>query len=197
MQSMSPVLAYTVQLIIHFRYAVLFPAVVLEGPIATVIAGLLISHGQLQFGISYLVVVVADTMADIGYYLLGLFGQARLAERFKARLGITTEHLTALEQSFQNNGIKPFLASKLIHGPGVAVLVAAGVARMPLLRFLMYNIPVTLVKSLLLLFVGYYFGQALNVFKKWFDISALIATGIVLIILGALVVHRWRQMQKP
>lgn len=186
-------LTQTVQLISHFRYWLLFPAVVVEGPIATIIAGLLSTHGQLNFLISFIVVVAADTVADLGYYALGMFGGAGISKRLKSRLGITNERLSSLQTSFHAHDWKAFLAGKVLHGPGVAVLIAAGASHYPLMQYLFFNTSITLVKSFVLLLIGYYFGQALGLFQQFLDISALLASGVVVIIGVALYLkYRWR-----
>ena len=192
---MPYILTITMQLISHFRYWLLFPAVVFEGPIATIIAGFLSAHGQLNFLISFVVVIIADTLADLGYYALGAFGGASISERFKARLGITDERLATLQASFHSHGWKAFLTGKVLHGPGVAVLIAAGAARYPLVQYLIFNVGITLVKSFILLLIGYYFGQALELFQQFLDISALLVSGIV-IILGIKLYLTYRRRKK-
>lgn len=187
---MSSLLLQTVQLIIHFRYGLLFPAVIIEGPIATIIAGLLTAHGQLGFAVSYLVVVVADTVADLGYYAIGAFGKTKISQRLRPRIGITPERLSALRTDFLLHGWKAFLTGKILHGPGIAILVAAGAARVPLPRFLGYNVTITLVKSLVFLLIGYYFGQALGLFKQYLDLYALLASGVVVIIVTTFLIKK-------
>ena len=174
-------LTQTVQLISHFRYWLLFPAVIIEGPIATIIAGLLSVHGELNFFVSYLVVVVADTAADLGYYALGAFGESRVSQRLRSRLGITSSHIAKLQNGFSLHSWKVFLVGKVLHGPGITVLVAAGAARVPLLKFLSLNFAITVVKSFALLLIGYYFGQALSLFQRYLDVSALLTSGVVII----------------
>lgn len=192
---MSYIVSQTLALVGEFRYWLLFPAVVVEGPIATIIAGLLAAHGELSFWISYLVVVAADTLADLGYYAIGFFGQANISEKFKNRLGITDQKLADLEAGFHTRGGQAFLAGKVFHGPGVAVLVAAGASRFSVSKFLLFNMSITIVKSLLLLLVGFYFGEALGLFQRFLDVSSLILLGVAIII-GVALYYKYRRKKK-
>jgi membrane protein DedA with SNARE-associated domain len=182
----------TVSLLIHSRYGLLFPAVLIEGPVATIIAGVLVAHDQLNFLISLLIIVSADTLADLGYYTIGAFGEARIAQRIKTRLGITPDRLSNLKNLFYRHSAKTFLTGKILHGPGVVILIAAGAARVSLLRFFLYNLCITLIKSLVLLLVGYYFGQALAFLQHWLDLSSLVASSIAIIIIITLIIRHNR-----
>lgn len=177
----------------HSRYGLLFPAVLIEGPVATIIAGLLVAHGQLDFFLSLIIIVSADTLADLGYYAIGVFGEANIAQRIKTRLGITPDRLATLKDSFYRHSLKAFLAGKVLHGPGIIVLIAAGAARVPLLRYLLVNFSITLLKSLLLLIVGYYFGQFLGLLQRWLDLSSLIASSIVIIVAIPFIIRHQRR----
>jgi membrane protein DedA with SNARE-associated domain len=48
-----------------YKYFVLFPVTIFEGPIITVIAGYLSSLGFLNFYVAYGVIVLGDTVGDI------------------------------------------------------------------------------------------------------------------------------------
>lgn len=169
-------------LLIRFKYGVLLPATIIEGPMATIIAGLLAAHGYLNIFVSLGVVVVADIISDAAYYALGRWGHMALADRFKLALGITPERLERLQIYFRERGWQTFFAGKVLHGAGVAVLISAGAARVPFWQFLGYNIPVTIIKSLVLLLIGYYFGQLLRTFQHYLDIGILLSFGIASII---------------
>lgn len=190
---MTDLLAKTVALMIQFRYWILFPAVVIEGPIATVVAGLLCARGYLDLTASYAVVVAADTLADVGYYALGAWGNTWLARRLESWLHITPERITYLQEHFRQRGFITFAAGKILHGPGVAVLIAAGAARVPLPQFLGYNFIVTLIKSVALVALGFYFGQALSALQNSLDMVALLAS-IAAVTIAAIV---WWRRRKP
>lgn len=183
-----------VNMIIQFRYAWLFPVVFVEGPIATVIAGFLSAHRYLNPFISYAVVLAADLAADMFYYVIGAAGNGRWAEKIRALLGLNEERLMVLTNYFEKYSFKAFAAGKILHGPGVAVLIAAGMARVPLRRYLGYNAVITFPKSLALLLIGYFFGQFIRQLQQYFDLAALSLTLVV--VLGVAVILSWRWFYK-
>ena len=83
-------------LLTTYKYLLLFPIVVFEGPIITVIAGFLSSLGYLNIFIAYGVVVVGDIAGDIMYYALGYYGRDRFVNRWGRFLGITSERVERL-----------------------------------------------------------------------------------------------------
>src|SRR6185295_20205952 len=57
----------------HYKYLVIFPIAVIEGPIIIVISGFLVYMGFLNVYVAYVVLVVADTIGDSLYYLVGKY----------------------------------------------------------------------------------------------------------------------------
>jgi membrane protein DedA with SNARE-associated domain len=180
------VLSELITLLSAYKYFLLFPLTVVEGPITMVLAGFLVSLGQLDFLLAYVVVVAADLIGDGFYYALGYFGRERFVLRWGHYIGITPERIARLEKHFQRHDGKTLIMSKLAHAVGVVVLVAAGLTRMPFGRFLWYNLLPTLPKALLLLALGFYFGQAYDRIQSYLDYTAL---GMVLLVLILLLVY--------
>lgn len=172
------------KLLLDYGYYILFPAVVIEGPIITVVAGFFVSLNQLNLFLAYFVVVVGDLTGDSIYYLLGRFGKENIIKRWGSRLGLSVDRINILENHFRSNGGKTMLLGKLSHGIGAAFLVAAGVAKMPFRRFFWYNLLGTIPKSLILILVGYYYGQAIIKINSVLELIALsfIAIGIIFVI---------------
>ena len=139
---------------------ILFPLAIVEGPIVTVVAAFVASQGYLSLAAVYLVVVAADLVGDVLFYLVGRHGKELLLDRWGHYVGITPERLLALEQHFDQHGGKTLLIAKVTHSLGFAVLLAAGASRMHFGMFVWYNIVGTLPKSLFFLLVGYVLGYA-------------------------------------
>jgi membrane-associated protein len=155
------------------KYLFLFPVVVVEGPIITVIAGFLSSLGLLNIFIAYAVVVGGDIVGDIIYYALGYYGGQRFVKRWGRFLGITLERVERLEKHFEKHSGKTLIIGKLSHGIGGVVLVAAGIARMPLRKLVLYDFIPTLPKSLILLLIGYYSGESYVKISSYLDYTAI------------------------
>ncbi len=166
------------QWLAHYKYWVIFPIAVVEGPMVTVLAGFLSSQGQLNFLTAYAIIAIADLAGDALYYLLGRFGRQAAMAKVGRFFGVTPERIMALEKHFANHPKKIFIAGKMAHGIGTVVLAAAGFAKVPFRKFIFLNIFPTLFKSLILLAVGYYFGRAYEHINTYLDYSA-IAIGII------------------
>lgn len=170
---------------IQYKYFVIFPAAVVEGPIVCIICGFLVSLKLLNPELVYVVLVVADLVGDSFFYTLGRFGGTRFVNHFGHYVGATKERVEGLEKHFKNHTNKTIIISKLTNFTAIFVLVAAGLVKMPYWRFLWINFIVTLPKSLALLVIGFFFGHAYNTFGSYIDTTGLIvflfvAIGIII-----------------
>lgn len=167
-----------IQWLLIYKYAVLIPAIVIEGPIATIIGGFLSSLDIFNFFTVYAVVVAADLTGDSLYYAAGYWGRKGFISKWGHYIGITTERVARLENHFKRHSGKTLIAGKLSHAIGGVILVAAGMARMPYWDFLRFNFFATLPKSLALLLIGFYFGEAYATLNKYVDYTALAAVAL-------------------
>jgi len=158
---------------------------VVEGPVTTVTAGIFASLGLLNFYISYLIVVAGDLAGDALYYSLGRWGRKPL-DRWGRFIGFSEKRIKKLEKHFHEHGGKTLIAGKLSHAVGGIVLVTAGVAKIPFRKFIWFNFWATLPKSLVLLLIGFYFGNTVLNLKNYFDLAWL---GTLVIAIVLLVVY--------
>lgn len=170
----------------HYGYWVVFPLVVVEGPIITVITGSLVSFGIFNFAVAYIVIMVADLSGDSAYYAIGRYGGQKFIQKWGRFLGLKPETALNLKKHFDNKGGRTLMLGKISHGIGGIFLVAAGLAEMPFLKFIWYNFLATLVKSLALLLLGFYFGQAIIKINSIFD---FIASVLICLFIAAIIVY--------
>lgn len=142
-----------------FGYPLLLALTVVEGPAATVLAGFLSARGYLSWPLVLAVAVVGDLVGDVVLYGIGRCGHGWLHARAARWLGRAAPGPDALEHRLRARSTKLLFVGKLTHAAGAAVLVAAGAARVPILRFVLVNAAAAVPKSTLLLAVGYFFGQ--------------------------------------
>jgi membrane protein DedA with SNARE-associated domain len=165
--------------LLAYRYVILFPLVIVEGPIVTILAGFLASLGQLNLLICYPLIVVGDILGDLFMYSQGRWAGKPAVLRWGHHFGIKPEIIERLEEHFKNHPGKTLIVGKISHFFGGPVLIAAGMARMPLSEFLWFNVLGTLPKSLILLLVGFYFGQAYAKFDKFLTFAGWAAVILV------------------
>lgn len=158
---------------IQYGYWVIFLLIMFEGPITTVVAGWFASLGFIHLGWLLIIVIIADLLGDLVYYFIGRFGRQQNVIRWTKWLGFTKERLLEMEKHFSDHAARTFTIGKITHGVGGLVLLAAGMARVPVSKFLKLNLLPTIVKSAFLVFLGYYFGRAYNLLASFFDYLAL------------------------
>ena len=171
-------------LLTAYKYLFLFPVAVIEGPIITVIAGFLSSLGIFNVFIAYGVLVAGDIAGDVAYYELGYYGRQRFVTRWGRFIGITQERLEQLERHFDKHAGKTLIIGKLSQGIGGAILLAAGMAKVPLRTFALYDFLPTLPKTLILLLIGYYAGASYVKISSYFDYAAIgtVAAAVIFVV---------------
>jgi membrane protein DedA with SNARE-associated domain len=172
-----------------YKYQVIFPIAVIEGPVVTVITGILISRGQLSPLPAFLIIFAADMVSDPALYLLGRFGRHLLHKLTFMKLPL--ERLGPLERQFERDPWKTMIIGKLSYGVGSMFVVAAGAARMPWFRFLQYMATLDAVKSGFLLIIGYFCGRAILHSRGYLKYYAIAV--IVLLPLVHYLLHRRRE----
>ncbi len=157
-----------------FRYWMLFPVAVIEGPIITVIAGFLSSLGALDLLISYSVVVMGDLAGDSLYYAIGRFGRERFILKWGKYIGLKIERVRKMESQFKKRGKAILIGGKMSQVFGALILVSAGISKMKYKDFMLTNFVWTLPKSFILILIGFYFGQAYVQINRYFNYTAVI-----------------------
>ncbi len=191
-------LSQVLQLLLQYKYLILFPIVIVEGPIITVIVGFAVSMGYMNFYITYAAVVLGDLTGDAAYYAIGRFGREKFLSRWGKYIGLNPARVIHVEKHFAKHGSRTLFIGKMAHGIGAIFLVAAGMVRMPFIKFISANMTATLLKSLALLLIGFYFGQAItkiNSILQFISVFSIIA-GIIVILAFFAYYHK-KESDKP
>ena len=170
---------HLIALILVYKYAILIPIAILEGPIAAVIAGFLSSSGVLNAFLVFVILVMGDVIGDGFAYVLGRWCSG-FVRRHGHRIGLTKAKLDAAQTYFHANGKKALFLSKVIHGVGFAGLIVAGNLKISYRRFFLTCVSVSIVQSSILLTVGFLFGHAYTLIGTYLDYYA--AAGVVLVV---------------
>ncbi len=150
---------YIIVLLIQYKYILLLPIMVMEGPIIAVIGGLLASLGYMDIRLVFLLSLAGDLLGDAAYYTIGRWARSRFVEPLGRFVGLTPERMNEAEHYFEHHAAVTLITAKLTHAAGIFVLVAAGSARMPFWEFLILNFIASIPKSALFVAIGYYFGN--------------------------------------
>lgn len=163
-----------------YRYALLYILTLVEGPLATLAAGFLISLKLMDWRIAFPIVIAGDVSGDIVIYYIGRFSDRwRLTRAFTKwfRLEPRKEEIT---RSFASRGGRFLIFGKLTHAVGIVFLLGAGYARMNLLRFIWYSILGTAIKSGALLYMGYIAGTAYGRFYNYLEYGSLVLAVVLI-----------------
>ena len=175
---------HIIHLLLDFKYLILFPLAIVEGPIIAVIAGLLCSRGFLNPLLVYIIIVSGDLVGDSFCYSLGRWGKSKLLQKIIKRLGLNKNKMDRIRVFFDSNPAKTISLSKIILGIGVAGIIFAGNARIPYNKFFRICLVTSAVQYIFYLGIGILFGHAyiqINHYLNYFaSISILAAIAFLL-----------------
>ncbi|HZS43140.1 MAG TPA: DedA family protein [Candidatus Paceibacterota bacterium] len=171
-----------IALVVKYKYLILFPVFIVEGPVSTIIASYLASLPSHYLAVWPIVILAmaADLLGDFIYYSIGRWGrESRLVRKLKW-LGLTPERLGKIDSHFEKHGGKTIAIGKLSHGVGWPTMIGAGVTRMPLWKFFSINTAVSLLKTGALVFIGYYYGESYQLFGQYIHYGGLIFSALAI-----------------
>ena len=176
----------TIALLLAYKYYILLPLSIVEGPIITVIAGFLASTHLINPFAVYGVVILGDLIGDTLLYSLGRWSGGGV-QKYGKFLGVTAERLAYAKDYFANHHRRAVITSKLVHGIGVSGLVTAGVLRIPYMRYMRTCFFISLAQSIIFLFIGLLFGHAYMQIGHYLDyFAAGISTVALMVIIGGI-----------
>ncbi len=145
----------------------ILPLAVIEGPIVSILAGVLCAQALMDWRVALPLLVLGDLIGDGVYYAVGRYSQGWL-HRMAPRLGIPGAAAPALTERVAGHATRMLLIGKWTHAIGAVVLVAGGAARVPFWRFLAINTLATLPKTAILLGAGIWAGShAVSLFARF------------------------------
>ena len=148
-----------------------------------VACGFLLRLGAFSFWPIYFALVLGDFVADIGWYFVGLYGARKFAVRWGKYFSVSPDSLEKLEKVFEKHHDKILFISKITMGFGfaLATLIAAGMAKVPLKKYALYNFFGGFIWTGLLIGTGYFFGHLYAHIDKSFKVAFLVFLGSVLV----------------
>jgi membrane-associated protein len=176
-----------VELLLTYKYLILMPLAVIEGPIVAVICGFLVTLGFFNPLAVYVVMVIGDIVGDGIVYYIGYSGK-----RFLKYFKITEEKLEKAKTYFHENHKKAIIMSKLVHGIGFTGLIAAGASHVPYKRYLKTCALISIIQSFVMIVIGVFFGHAYVVIGKYLNYYAAFVSVIVLVIVLFIFIRRYK-----
>jgi membrane protein DedA with SNARE-associated domain len=157
-----------------WSYILLAVLVAFEGPNATLLGAVVAGAGAMNPVWVFVAATVGNTCADVGWYLLGYLGRFEvLMTRFKW-VRKQESHIRRLEREMQQHAVKILLVTKLTLSFVVPALVAAGMARVSIRRWM----PVVVAAEFLwtggLVIVGFHLTGQIKRLERGMQVLAVI-----------------------
>jgi membrane protein DedA with SNARE-associated domain len=167
--------------LVTYRYVLIIPITVIEGPIVMVLCGFLLRFGTFDLIPLYVILIISDLVGDIGWYCVGRFWGLSFIKRFGKFFSITEKTLEKATALFHKHHNKILFISKITMGFGFALvtLITAGMAKVPFKKYLAFNVAGQFVWTAALLGIGYSFGNIYTSIDKGFRDVALVALIII------------------
>jgi membrane-associated protein len=173
-------LEHIVQLLSQYKYLILLPLAIIEGPIIAVIAGFLCSNGLLHLLFVYPVIILGDLIGDSLVYMLGRRGVPRFLKMIGFRFGYTSEKAANLRLIFKTNPIRTISLSKITLGIGPIGIYLAGNSKVPYKKFIGICLATSAVQYIFYLGVGLLFGGTYLLINRYLNYFASLCIVIFL-----------------
>jgi membrane protein DedA with SNARE-associated domain len=165
-----------------YRYIIVYPLAIAEGPVLMMISGFLVHTGFFDFWPVYFLLMAGDLTGDVAWYLVGRHGARPLIERYGRFLSLTQKNVEKAETMFHEHQTKILFISKITMGFGfaLATLIAAGAARVPFKKYFAINFFGQFIWTGVLMAIGYFLGNLYTLVDKslrWGFAIALIIIG--------------------
>jgi len=136
-------------------YLILGLATFVEGPLTLLAAGAGIALEKLLPMPAFIAVVAGNLCADLGWYSLGRFGKPQWIKRALQKIHVNPRSIDRLCVDIHKHAPRLIFLSKLTVGLPIPTLIALGLNRAAMRRWAAHWIGAELVKSALLVALGY------------------------------------------
>lgn len=169
----------------HYGYFIMLPLMIIEGPVATIIAAMLASLGAFNVFVVLIFSILGDVIGDVILYGLGYRYGIGFVRRVGKYVGITESLVTRMEKYFVRHGGKTIFAVKSTTGLCWATFTAAGIVKMNFKKFVKYSVLGGIVWSSFLVAMGYFYGYLWKEIKQYIEWAGwmIFAVAIVSIVI--------------
>lgn len=169
----------------YLVYGVILLLTCIEGPILSMLAGLLYRLGYFSFVPLFGALILGDLLGDSIWYFVGYYFGHPFIQRFGKYVGATEESIERVKIIFHRHKEKILILSKVTNGLGLslAVLLTAGMVRLSFIRYIFLNAIGEIIWTGLLVAVGYFFGGWYTQVNTWMGRIGLVGIFIVLLFL--------------
>jgi membrane protein DedA with SNARE-associated domain len=195
----------------HYGLLIVFVTMVAESaciPIPSEVVvpygGFLAGEGHTHLWMVIVVACVANIVGSMIAYVVGRYGGRALFVRYGRYVGISAHHVDRADHWCGRYGPATVFFTRMMPGVRTFISLPAGIAKMPVIKFLLYSLAGSVIWNTALAYLGWGFYRALgqdgwnklqDTFRRynniWYVVLAVVVVAIV-----AFVVWRWRRHRK-
>lgn len=184
------------QFLSHHGYWIMFPLMVIEGPIITILSAMLAKLGAFNIFIVFIISVIGDIVGDAILYWLGYIFGIAFVRKVGKYMGITEKLVLRMEKYFERHGGKTIFTVKATTGLCWATFTAAGIVKMDFKKFLKYSFLGGIAWSGFLVTMGYFYGYLWVQLREYIKIAGWIIIGIAIASFAAIQIYKKYQARK-
>ncbi len=172
---------HIVHWLLTYKYLMLFPLAIIEGPILAIIAGFLCAQGYLSSGFALPVIVAGDLIGDSVCFLLGKKGVSPQFKKIIYRLGFDRRRVAPVLQFIKTHPRSFIPLSKITLGIGPLGIYLTGSSGIVYRKFIAICLVTSVCQYIIYLEMGILFGQAYSKINHYLDYTASIIIIVSLI----------------
>lgn len=175
--------------LIRYKYLVLLPLALAEGPVVAFAAGFLIRTGVLNLWLVYLILISSDLIPDSMFYSIGYYGyHSKFVQNYIGSFRFFHNHFDAVKKLWKNHAWKTILLGKIAYGMALPFLMSAGMVKMPFKKFIWYTFQVTLLQYTVYLALGYASGHFYTMISKYLYVPYYFMAAVVIIFVASYII---------
>ncbi|UGS34644.1 bifunctional DedA family/phosphatase PAP2 family protein [Capillimicrobium parvum] len=168
-----------------------FVGLVAPGETTILVGGVVAGQGEINIFALIALVWFCAVAGDLTSYMLGRRLGREFLERHGSKVKITHERLEQVERFFDRHGGKAVLIGRFVGLIRAVAPFIAGSSRMPLRRFLPYDIIGAGLWGTTFCVLGYIFWQSFGTIADYAGRGALALGTVIVVVVGGIWAYRW------
>lgn len=174
-----------------FLEAAAFVGLMVPGETTIIVGGMVAGQGEIDIIVLIAIAWSMAVLGDITGYMLGRRLGRPFLIRYGPRVGLGEDRISQAEDFFAAHGGKAIFIGRFVGIIRSLAPFLAGSSRMPLGRFIPYDVLGAGLQSTLLCLVGYFFWQSLDQVLQLVERGAFALGATIVAIVGLVVAVRW------
>ena len=185
--------SHTLDLLITYRYWIIIPLALFEGPMIAIMVGFLAAEGYFSLLPSYLLLFLWDFIRDLFYFHAGKVANHKdFLMKYGTKINLDERHFHVMKKLWHTHTQKTMLFAKLAFGLSTVILMTAGAVRLPTARFAQSAFWISMVQYAVFLLAGFYFGQFYEILATTVDYAGYIVAILVLLFIVGYIIFAKR-----